>query len=147
MEITDEGHLGSVRRNEAAKAHFPLGGQMNNIAVMRNPDTLELLGFAPIYDSGNSMFYHVPYEQLLHARTDNITTHSFVEKESRLLQYVHNRTLVDIDRAEMDFSIYEMDTAERHIRIPILQELYEKKRANLKAFQNGKDLWKNRRPS
>lgn len=31
MEITDEGHLGSVRRNEAAKAHFPLGGQMNNM--------------------------------------------------------------------------------------------------------------------
>lgn len=31
MEISDEGILGSVRRNEAAAAHFPLGGQMNNM--------------------------------------------------------------------------------------------------------------------
>ena len=31
MEISDDGALGSVRRNEAAAAHFPLGGQMNNM--------------------------------------------------------------------------------------------------------------------
>ena len=31
MEISDDGTLGSVRRNEAASAHFPLGGQMNNM--------------------------------------------------------------------------------------------------------------------
>lgn len=31
MEISEDGVLGSVRRNEAAAAHFPLGGQMNNM--------------------------------------------------------------------------------------------------------------------
>lgn len=31
MEISEEGLLGSVRRNEAAEAHFPLGGQRNNM--------------------------------------------------------------------------------------------------------------------
>lgn len=31
MEITEEGELGRVRRNEAAAEHFPLGGQMNNM--------------------------------------------------------------------------------------------------------------------
>ena len=116
---------------------------MNNIAVMRNPDTLQILGFAPIYDSGNSMFYNIPYEKLLHMRVDEIKTHSFIEKESKLLQYVRNRSLVDVDKAEMDFSVYEMDVVERHIRIPKLRELYEKKRESLRAFQNGKDLWKN----
>lgn len=45
---------------------------MNNISVMRNPDTLEILGFAPIYDSGNSMFYNVPYEQLDHVKLNEI---------------------------------------------------------------------------
>ena len=30
MEISDEGDLGSVRRNGAALLHFPVGGQMNN---------------------------------------------------------------------------------------------------------------------
>lgn len=115
---------------------------MNNIAVMRNPDTLELLGFAPIFDSGNSMFYNVPYEGLSKIKFSDIKTHSFIEKESKLLQYVRNRSLVDVDKAEMDFSIYEMDILERQIRIPKLKELYQKKMEFLRAFQLGKDIWK-----
>ena len=117
---------------------------MNNIAIMRNPDTLEILGFAPIYDSGNSMFYNIPYEKLEQVRIDNIKTHSFIEKEVKLLRYVRNRTLVDIDKAEMDFAVYEKDVVERHMRIPRLKELYERKCENLLAFQRGKDIWKNR---
>ena len=115
---------------------------MNNIAIMRNPDTLELLGFAPIYDSGNSMFYNVPLENLSKIKLDEIKTHSFIERENRLLQYVRERSLVDIDKAVMDFSIYEKDILERHIRIPKLQELYERKLESLRNFQNGKDIWK-----
>lgn len=116
---------------------------MNNIAVMRNPDTLEILGFAPIYDSGNSMFYNVPYEKLSQIRFDEINTHSFVEKEVRLLQYVKDRSLVDVEKAQMGFDIYEKDVAERHIRIPKLRDLYERKREYLRAFQHGRGLWKN----
>lgn len=115
---------------------------MNNIAVMRNPDTLELLGFAPIFDSGNSMFYNIPYENLSKIKFNEIKTHSFIEKECKLLQYVRNRSLVDIDKAEMDFSIYENDIVERHIRIPKLKELYERKMECLHSFQSGKDIWK-----
>lgn len=118
---------------------------MNNIAVMRNPDTLEILGFAPIYDSGNSMFYNIPYQQLGTLRIEEIKTHSFIEKESKLLQYVQNRDIVNLDKAEMDFSLYEKDVLENHIRIPQLKKLYEKKRENLRAFQKGTDIWKNRR--
>lgn len=117
---------------------------MNNIAIMRNPDTLEILGFAPIYDSGNSMFYNIPFDKLAQVKMDDIKTHSFVEKEAKLLQYVKNRFLVDVEKAEMDFSIYEKDVVERHIRIPALRDLYERKRRNLKAFQNGQDIWKKR---
>lgn len=120
---------------------------MNNIAVMRNPDTLQILGFAPIYDSGNSMFYNIPYEALSQVRLDDIKTHSFVERERKLLQYVQNRSLIDIDKAAMDFSVYEMEVAERRIRTPKLKELYGKKCESLRAFQAGKDLWKNRRGS
>ena len=93
------------------------------------------------------MFYDIPYEALSRMRIDDIKTHSFVEKESRLLQYVQNRSLVDTDRADMDFSIYEMEVVERRIRIPKLKELFERKQENLRAFQAGKDLWKNRRNS
>ncbi|MCR5602877.1 MAG: hypothetical protein K6G27_04140 [Lachnospiraceae bacterium] len=31
IDIDENGNIGSVRRNEAAAAHFPLGGQMNNM--------------------------------------------------------------------------------------------------------------------
>ncbi len=92
-----------------------------------------------------SMFYNVPYEQLSKVKMSAIKTHSFLEKESRLLKYVHNRNIVDVDKAEMDFSVYEMDVLENQIRIPKLKELYERKRASLRAFQNGKDLWKSDR--
>jgi hypothetical protein len=115
---------------------------MNNIAIVRNPDTLELKGFAPIYDSGNSMFYNIPYEQIDKVHLDDIKTHSFLEKEVRLLSYVQNRKAVDLDKVEMNFGIYEKDLSEHQIRIPKLQELYNKKVAKLRAFQEGKDIWK-----
>ena len=115
---------------------------MNNIAIMRNPDTLELLGFAPIFDSGNSMFYNLTYENLVKVNLSEIKTHSFVERERKLLQYVKNRDAVDLDRVEMDFSLYEKDVFERQVRIPKLRELYEKKREALVAFQRGKDIWR-----
>lgn len=118
---------------------------MNNIAILRNPDTLELLGFAPIYDTGNSMFYNTSFEGLSTVRFEEIKTHSFIEKEVRLLQYVQDRSLVDIDKADIDFSIYEKDVTERKIRIPALQKLYHRKMEMLRSFQRGKDIWKNAR--
>ena len=88
------------------------------------------------------MFYDIPYDGLKKVKLKDIKTHSFIERECRLLQYVQNRDIVDLNKTEMDFSIYKKDIVERHIRIPLLEELYEKKRMNLKAFQSGKDIWK-----
>ena len=88
------------------------------------------------------MFYNVPCEQLADVRLGEIKTHSFVEKEVRLLRYVQNRQAVDIEKAVMDFSVYENDISERHIRIPKLQQLYERKIEMLRVFQKGMDIWK-----
>lgn len=116
---------------------------MNNIAVLRNPDTLKILGFAPIYDSGNSMFYNIPYEAMGRLHVSKLKTHSFIEKEVRLLSYVRNREAVDLTKTDISFDIYEHEVYERKIRIPKLRELFDKKRAMLDAFQRGKDIWKN----
>lgn len=115
---------------------------MNNIAVMRDPDTLELLGFAPVFDSGNSMFYDLSFDELANVRLDKVKTHSFIEKERSLLKYVKDRSLVDISKADMDFGIYENDIKERHCRIPRLKDLYERKLESLRMFQSGSDIWK-----
>ena len=117
---------------------------MNNIAVLRDPDSLQLIGFAPIFDSGNSMFFNIPLTELPLLHLDQILTHSFIAKEPRLLQYVHNRHLLELDKARMDFSVYEQDVAERHSRIPLLKELYQRKLASLSALQSGHDIWKKR---
>lgn len=90
------------------------------------------------------MFYNIPYEKLAHVRFEDIKTYSFVEREAKLLQYVQDRSLVDADKAEMEFTIYEKDVVERHIRIPRLRNLYERKLEDLRAFQKGKDPWKKR---
>ena len=116
---------------------------MNNIAVMRDPDTLKLLGFAPIFDSGNSMFYNTPQDGLAQIRISEIKTHSFIAREIRLLQYVNDRSVVDLAEAEKaDFTVYEKDISERHARIPRLKELYQQKLAFLSSFQSGRDIWK-----
>lgn len=113
--------------------------------IMRNPDTLELLGFAPIFDSGNSMFYNVPYERLKKVRITELKTHSFIEREIKLLQYVMDRSLVDLEKIEMDFSIYEQDIYEQRVRIPVIKELFQRKMELLDLFQNGRDIWKTRK--
>ena len=55
-----------------------------------------------------------------------------------------NAFLAAMEKAEMDFSVYEKDVLERHQRIPALRELYLRKLDNLCAFQSGKDIWKSR---
>ena len=115
---------------------------MNNIFVVRNPDTLEIMGFAPIYDSGNSMFYNIPYTDLENVKLSSIKTHSFIDKESKLLSYVQDRNVVDIEKAVMSFDIYEKDLYERQIRIPRLKQLYEQKLMRLGSFQKGRNIWK-----
>lgn len=114
---------------------------MNNISILRNPDTLELIGFAPIYDSGNSMFYNVNYDNLRKVKIEDIKTHSFVEKEIRLLKYVVNRNAVDLTKINPDFSIFEKDIIENKIRIEEYKKIFNQKLTILKRFQNGENIW------
>ena len=120
-----------------------LDRHMNNISILRNPDTLDILGFAPIYDSGNSMFYNIPYTNFNNIKLGQDKTHSFItSKENRLLRYVTDRNIIDLDKINMDFSIYEKDTSENQIRILSLQEKFERKIDMLSSFQKGNSIWK-----
>ena len=51
------------------------------------------------------------------------------------LKLVKNFNAVDLEKAQMDFSIYEMDLLERQSRIPKLKELYQLKLERLAALQ------------
>lgn len=110
---------------------------MNNIAVLRNTDTLEYIGFAPIYDNGNSMFFRsttVPKGNF-----NQITTHSFLKYEKDLLKLVKNKKILNIDllpSKDFFYNLYLKDIPERHQRIDDLWYAYQQKVLLLDKFIN-----------
>ena len=70
---------------------------LNNFGVLRDTTTLKFIGMAPIFDSGNSMFWQSPklpeYDDL-----QSIQINSFRQTEKELLGYVTNKHLVDLDK-------------------------------------------------
>lgn len=69
---------------------------LRNFGVLRDPKTMELLGPAPIFDSGNSMFWDVlrvkplGKKELMARKINSINT-----KEGRMLEHVRNRDVLD----------------------------------------------------
>lgn len=68
---------------------------LNNFGVLRNTHTLKFIGMAPIFDSGNSMFWQNPR---LPEKDDltKIEVNSFRGKEMQLLDYVTDKSAVDL---------------------------------------------------
>lgn len=84
---------------------------LNNFGVLRDTNTLKFIGMAPIFDSGNSMFWQNPR---LPERGDltKIEVNSFRGKEIQLLEYVHDKNCMDLQLLPSDdelLAIYERD--------------------------------------
>ncbi len=104
-----------------------------NFGVLRDSDTLKFVKPAPIFDSGNSMFYR---ERRL-PDLDHIEINSFARTEKRQLKYVKNKDLVDLSRMPALDEIEEiyMQDAEASIYLPMIKEGYQKK---IEMFMNDK---------
>lgn len=101
---------------------------LNNFGVLRNTKTLEFAGMAPIFDSGNSMFWQNPrmpeYDDLT-----NVSVNSFRKTERLLLQLVGNRAQLDLSKLPTEDelrSIYCMDPLISYVDTIVLG--YRKKR-------------------
>lgn len=84
---------------------------LNNFGVLRNARTLEFIGLAPIFDSGNSMFWQNPMLPT-HSDLMNITVNSFRNTEKRMLQLIRNKDVLDLSKLPTEEelrSIYKMD--------------------------------------
>ena len=70
-----------------------------NFGVLRNPNTLELIGPAPIFDSGNSMFYSEGLK-CKHTRVELLDREvtSVYKTEEKLLTQIKNKKIIDIDK-------------------------------------------------
>ena len=84
---------------------------LNNFGILRDTNTRQWLSMAPIFDSGNSMFWKNPklpeYDDL-----QNIEVNSFRKKESQLLCLVQTPAVFNpaqLPTAEEIQSVYEKD--------------------------------------
>lgn len=115
----------------------------SNFGVLRDPDTLKLMCVAPIYDSGNSMFYKDSYVPVGKALLD-IDTTSVYSKEVKMLSQVVNRGILDIGKLPSSSELYRllsMDETLTEERKKRLIRAYTKKIEYLYDFQNGADIW------
>lgn len=115
---------------------------LNNFGILRDSRTGKFLTYAPIFDSGNSMFYkgYIPVGKKLL----DIDVTSFTKKEVKLMSYVTNKDLVNISLLPSDDEIYNLlkvdetvneETNERIVRA------YNMKIKFLEDFQNGAKIW------
>lgn len=84
---------------------------LNNFGVLRDTNTLQFIAMAPIFDTGNSMFWDTPTLPM-HSDLTDIRVNSFRQTEMKLLQLVQGTHLLDVSKlptVDELRHIYEMD--------------------------------------
>ena len=107
---------------------------LNNFGVLRNSRTLKFVRMAPIFDSGNSMFWDSPR---LPERSNctEITVNSFRKTETELLKLVTDRSRVHMDLLPSREEIAELYAKDDSIAfVDSILIGYEKKKALLEQF-------------
>lgn len=113
-----------------------------NFGILRDSHTLKFVGMAPIFDSGNSLFWNrrsVPKgEKLLH-----ISVNSFKSKETELLKYVKDVSGVNIEKLPSKQEVREFLMLDRHCaeRAEEILEGYRGKVDLLEKLQNGEKIY------
>lgn len=79
----------------------------NNFGILRDSETLKFTDVAPIFDSGNSMFWNNP-KMAIHDDLTNIKVSGFRNKELDLLKYVRNCDNVNLELLPDDSEIGEI---------------------------------------
>ena len=115
---------------------------LNNFGIIRDSKTLNFVSYAPIFDSGNSMFYkgYIPVGKKLL----DIEVTSFNKKEVKLMSYVTNKDLVDISLLPSDEEVYKLLQVDKTVNEETNERIlraYNLKIKFLEDFQNGAKIW------
>lgn len=116
---------------------------LNNLGIIR--DSNGRFRFAPLFDTGYSMFSGDEYIYTTKENLLNLTVNSFAKHEVDGLRYVKDRDVLNprmLPTADELYGLYRKDC---HIPEEILERMckaYLSKCSLLEDFQNGKDLWK-----
>ena len=107
---------------------------LNNFGILRDSQTLKFVRMAPIFDSGNSMFWDYPR---LPERSDctEITVNSFRKTEAELLKLVTDRSRVHMDLLPGRNEIAELYAKDDSIAfVDSILTGYEKKKVLMERF-------------
>ncbi len=116
---------------------------LQNFGILRDANTMSLLGPAPIFDSGNSMFFDemrkTPYNnvELLQQKVSG-----FYSQQEQFLKKVKNKNLVKIDLlpSKKDVKAFYADVGLPEWKADVISQNYENKVKMFEEFQQGKKI-------
>lgn len=116
---------------------------LNNFGLLRDTSSLQMIGPAPVFDCGNSMFYaDLPARPYSRAQLLSRKITSFHDKEEKMLRHIRNKQLVRYDLLPEPGEI--SDFYERHgvpsSRAEIIAGSYANKLSLFRDFQQGKTI-------
>ena len=114
----------------------------NNFGVLRDPITLKFVSMAPIFDSGNSLFWNAP---VVPAGLDllKLSVTSFKKQEVDMLSYIQDRNVLDLTKlptAEELSQLLEIESNLSETRHKAVLAAYKQKIEYTKMFQEGHNL-------
>lgn len=114
-----------------------------NFGILRNPETMQILGPAPIFDSGNSMF-HADDKQFAYTRAGVLQRKitSFYDREEQLLKKIHDKHVVRMDLLPDSKEVKEFFAGAGipEWKADVISQNYAIKLQLAKEFQHGKTI-------
>lgn len=110
-----------------------------NLGVLRDAETLQFVKPAPIFDTGNAMFYRINY---IPNEVYKIPITSFYKTEMQMLKQVKDKTVLNLDKIPTISELKELYSKDPYsvVYLPNLLEGYEKKIEMIDAYQRGYSL-------
>lgn len=116
---------------------------LQNFGVLRDTRSMKLIGPAPIFDSGNSMFFDsTRIEPMDRKALLKQKINSFYQQEEKMLKHVNNRFALDstclpsADEVKVFYAEYGIPEK----RVESIAESYKNKINLLRDFQEGKSI-------
>ena len=120
---------------------------MNNFGILRNPDTLEWVSMAPVFDTGNSMFYSAAFGTRLPEGVSLLETeiNSFANSLAKQLRLVNRDHIgVELSQLPSDAEVYTLlqrDASLQECEIEQRIALLNHTKGYLEDFLNGVPVW------
>ena len=114
---------------------------MYNFGILRNAATLKAIGMAPIFDTGNSMFFN-DIRRLSRSQILNIRLNALSTREEQLLKHIENRYCVNVDEclSPEEIEEYLISMKVHSFLAADISQNYKVKLQMLDEFQHGHEL-------